>query len=505
MLKGPKAEKKQFYLNPIAMLFLMATQMIKILIAGRGFGKSFLIGVSIMLKVRNLPKSRGLLIGATYTQILTNILLPMKNAWATFGYREWDGKDGDYIVGKRPPVHWDEPYQKPDRYENVITWWNGTTIVLGSMDRPQLIRGGNYDWSKADEGLLIKKDQYEQIIIPTIRGSHIIFQGKPGHLSQEIYSSMPYGTLGSWLLDKKIEAENPENDTFYIEGTSWHNRVILTDKVLKMWKRTMSKIIYMIEVMNMRVRQFGDVFYPSLKDKHWYTDTFNYAHIDSLGTDPDKLKPDCRWDKDFDPKKPITITHDFGAFNCILVDQEYEKDPWFHDQWTVRFLNYLFASHPETLQDLAMKFCKYYKYTENKTVYQYGDKSGNKAEANSKYTYFEEFAKILEANGFRVIMMPIGDVGHLARHQFIIEMHREEDPRLPVIRYNMNNCKDLRIALESTPMKADKKDKGSEKNKKISQQHATHPTDAHDYRLWWGFKSLTNETVYHSPVSFGGG
>lgn len=504
MIKELKPVKKNFYLNPIALLFLMAKQTIKVLIAGRGFGKSFVMGVSIMLKVRYLPKSRGLLVGPTYTQILVNILPPMKSAWEWFGYKQWDGKDGDYIIGKRPPAHWDKPYQQPDKFENVITWWNGTTVIMASMDRPHLARGGSNDWSEADEALRFKGEEYEQIIVPTIRGSHPLLQGKPGHLSQHFYSSMPYGLLGSWLLNKKLEAENPKNDTFYIEGTSWHNRKILTDKVLKLWKRQMSKIRYLIEVMNKSIKQFGDVFYPNLKEKHWYDDTENYDYIDTLGTDPDKLKRDCRWDKDHDPDKPINGSHDFGSFNCLTVDQEWEEDPWFGDVPSVRFINYLHAAHPEILQDLARKFCEYYKHHRNKVYYQWGDKSGNKAEVASKLTYFEEFARILEANGWRVILMDLGDASHLGRHKFIINMHQEDDRRLPIIRYNSNNCKDLRIALESTPMINDKKDKGSERNKLIDQKHATHGTDAHDYRLWWGFKHLVDEKSYQSEVSFGG-
>lgn len=495
-----KKEKKEFYLNPIAILFLLAKQTIKILIAGRGFGKSFLMGISIMIKLYKLPRSRGLLIGATYTQILTNILLPMKSAWIWFGYKEGE----DYVIGKRPPQWFAEPYQKPDRYENVITWWNGTTIILASMDRPQLIRGGNYDWSLADEGLLIKQEEYQQIIVPTIRGSHILFHGREGHLSQEIYSSMPYGTMGTWLLDKKIEAQNPDNDTFYIEGTSWHNRKVLTDKVLKMWKRTMNRIIYMIEVMNKRIRQYGNVFYPALKEKHWYKDTYNYDFIDTLGTDPERLKRDCRWDNDFDPGKEIIISHDFGAFNCITIAQEHDEDPMFGMKQTTRVINFMHTEHPRIMQDLAREFCEYYQYTKIKRVRQFGDKSGNKSEANSRLTYFEEFSKILEDEGWLVLPEQKGDVGHLARHQFIIEMHREEETRLPAIRYNANNCKDLRIALESAGMIDDKKDKRSERNKNIKQQHATHGTDAHDYFLWHAYRHLIQDRTYQSPVSFGG-
>ena len=176
----------------------------------------------------------------------------------------------------------------------------------------------------------------------------------------------------------------------------------------------------------------------------------------------------------------------------------------FNDQHAVRMINFMHVSHPLILQDLATRFCEYYQHHQEKTVFQYGDKSGDKREPNSKLSYFEEFSTILEKKGWRVIRETIGDAGHLARHQFINTIHREEDPRLPIVRYNANNCKDLRIALESAAMVNDKKDKRSERNRLLNQAHATHGTDAHDYRLWFGFRPLLEESSYQSPVSFGG-
>jgi hypothetical protein len=500
MIQGLKPVRKDFYLNPVAILYLMAKQLIKVLIAGRAFGKSFVNGISIMVKVATMPRSRGLFVGATYTQILTNTLQAMKAAWAWFDYVE----GVDYVVGKKPPAHFRTPYQKPDRYENVITWWNGTTVILASMDRPMLIRGGNNDWAITDEALTIKEDQYKQIVIPTVRGSHDILKDKPGHLGEEFTSTMPYGSMGAWLLEKEAEAKNPDNDTFFIEGTSWHNRQVVGDKALLKWKRTLPPLMYMIEVMNKRIRQFGALFYPGLKDSHWYTDSFEYTFIDNLGFDLGNTKRDSRWDKDCNPDLPINISHDWGAFNCITIDQEWRKDPWFDNRFTVRFINFMYVSHPLLFQDLAKQFCEYYQHHKKKIIFQYGDKSGNKQEANSKLTYFEAFRAILTRKGWTVIPQTLGDVGHLARHKLISEMHREEDYRLPILRYNANNCKDLRIALESTGMKDDKKDKRSEKNKRIRQEHATHGTDAHDYRLWWGYRSRVQEKQYLTEVSFGG-
>lgn len=483
---------KEFYLNPIARLYLLATQLLKVLIAGRGFGKSFVNGLSIVRKVQQLPRSKGMFIGATYTQILTNTLLPMKSAWEIYGYHE----GVHYVVSKRPPKYFAKPYHQPDRYENVITWWNGTTVIMGSFDRPQLLRGGSNDWVIVDEALLIKKPVYDQIIIPSLRSTHTRLKGKPGHLSEEFTSSMPYGSLGSWLLEYEGLAKDKENDTFFIKGSSWHNRKVLGDDVLLKWKRTMTKYIYDIEVLNKRMRNIGALFYPSLTDDHWYTDSYNYSHIDNLESVTSSER-DSRWDRDCDTNLPLNLSHDWGSFNGMTIDQYHTTTN------TVKFVNLMYVSHPDIIDDLARRFCTYYKYHKKKVVFQWGDKSGNKKEANAKLSYFEQFASILQQQGWRVMRKKVGDIEHLDRHRFISKLHRREDPRLPRILHNLNNCKELRIALESTPMLDSKKDKRSERDTSIKPEHATHLTDAYDYRLYHGFVDMDKEQVPASQVSFG--
>jgi hypothetical protein len=501
-MKGKKAVHKDFYLNPVALLYLAVTALTRVLIAGRGFGKSFILGIRIMVKVATLPRSTGLLLAATYTLILTKILLPIKSAWKFLGYEE----GLDYVIGRKPPAGFKHPYQKPERYENVITFWNGTTIVFGSMDRPQLLRGASHDWVIVDEALLIKEDEYHQIVTPTKRPSHLMLKGKPGHLSEDFTSSMPYGNKGLWLLNKEIEAKNPDNSTFYIEGTSLDNIEVLGADTIRDWKRKMPTITFLIEVMNKRIKQLGSLFYPALTDDHFYNNSYEYSYIDNLGVDADKLAiQDSRWDKDCDPDAPISISHDHGAFNCITVSQ-HSRRPYYIDEDftipanTVRFINYMYVVHPRINTDMASDFCKYYKHQRKKVVYQYGDKSGNDRQRNSKDNAFEEFASVLRTNGWQVILMNTGDAGHLERHDFINKLHRAEDPNLVRVMYNANKCKDLRIALESTPMKDGEKDKRSERSKTIKPQHATHGTDAHDYQLWFGYNTKLDEGKYSSNI-----
>src|SRR5690606_3975859 len=122
--------------------------------------------------------------------------------------------------------------------------WNGYTINLASFDRPQLIRGGSNDFVKVDEALLIKKEMYDEVVIPTLRPSSIRLGGKQKMLHQHFTTSMPFGDKGQWLFEIEEKAKKEPKDYFFIEGTSWHNRKVLGDDTILRWKNSMTPIRY---------------------------------------------------------------------------------------------------------------------------------------------------------------------------------------------------------------------------------------------------------------------
>ena len=484
-------QNREFYLNPVAQLYLLADQLVKVLIAGRGFSKSFCNGISISQKVRDMPRSRGLLIGPTYTQLFANTLLPIKSALEWLGYYDRI----HYVIGKVPPDYFEKAYHAPDKFENVITFWNGTTVILGSFDRPQLMRGGSNDWVIVDEAILINREKYDQVIIPTLRGSHPILRKCRRHRSQEFTSSMPRGVAGQWLLDYSAKAKKHPRDYFYIEGTSWDNIHVLGKETLISWKKDMEESAYNTEIMNKKRVKHGELFYPSLTDKHFYIESYDYDYIDSI-KDISTSKRDCRWDIDCNTNKPLHLSFDFGAFNTLLVDQESKHN----DRLQVNYLHHFYVSHPETIDDLVDRFNEYYQHMTTRILYIWGDKSGNKRMENSKLTMFDQVIDRLSSKGWRPVRKKTGDIEHLERHRFINVLLREEHPQLPIIRINHNNCKDLRIALEDAKMRNDKKDKRSEGNANVAQQHATHATDALDYRLYHAYRRLEkhgNKSTVH--------
>lgn len=487
-----KLQKVKKYLNPVAQLHVISDAPYATLVAGRGFSKSFTNGLKEARKLALMPRSVGLFNSPTYTMIYTKTLIPMMAAWDQhLGYKEGI----HYVVGKAPPKHFEKPYHKPHRYENVITWWNGRTRVFGSFDRPAMISGGSYDDADTDEAYMIDKQAYDDYVIPTLRGTHPSFKDCPIHLQQTFTSSMPYRGVGDWLLDMRLKAlQNPKMYHFIgwephqkvQKGSTWMNRAVLGDKAILQMKAEMDPISYRIMILNEQVTNFGNTFYPVLSSKHFYHPKANDKVI-AIPLNQLNFKRDASYDEgpdDYNPNLPINLSLDFGKFTSMTIDQEYPTE--------VRFINVMYAYNggekPEDLDDLAKRFCDYYRMHKRKIVYLYGDKAGKNTVANSKRNHFEQFADILRKNDWRVVMCKTGDIEHLERHRFISKLHKEEDKRLPRIRHNADKCGDLKISLESAPMIGDKKDKSSEGNSSIKPQHATHLSDAYDYRLYHGLR-----------------
>lgn len=492
MMRSSEIVKK--YLNPVAAWHVIQTAPYNTLLAGRGFSKSFTNGIKQARKLEMMPRSVGLFASPTYTMIYTKTLIPMKAAWEIhFSYLE----DVHYVVGKVPPKWFKRPYHRPVKYENVVTFWNGRTIVFASFDRPSQISGGSYDDVDTDEAYLIDKSQYDDYVIPTVRGTHPSFASCPHHLQQSFTSSMPFRNQGEWLLDFRVKAmQDPKMYAFIgwepnarVQlGSTWMNKAVLGEKAILQMKAEMDSQSYRVMILNHKVKNFGNTFYPALGPKHFYVPEANDKVINTP-LHALNFTRDASYDAgsdDYNPDLPIHISHDWGAFNCITIDQEYQRE--------IRFINCMWVKHPDTIDNLADNFCEYYRMHRNKIVYQWGDKSGNVKMANAKLTFFEQFAERLRAKDWRVIRKKVGDVDHLERHNFIAKLHREEDPRMPIIRHNANNCADLRVSLEGAGMKADKKDKSSELNQAIKQQHATHLSDAYDYRLYHALKPREKQT-----------
>jgi len=144
----------------------------KIVVGGRGVGKTTYAGYEIYDCASRMPQSLGRFSSSTYKMILTNIFPSAKKVFNSMGFLEdQKGRPGHYVIGRKPPSHFQRPHNDILNYEYSMTFWNGAALSFVSEDRPDHARGASFDYGISDEAQLMDRAFYEQVLISTLRGN----------------------------------------------------------------------------------------------------------------------------------------------------------------------------------------------------------------------------------------------------------------------------------------------------------------------------------------------
>lgn len=478
--------------------------------AGRGSGKSFILGYALTTAVKSMPRSTGIIVGETFVQIKSRTLPSTKEGLEKMGL--WEGID--YVVGKcGKELGFEMPFQSPDSWTNVIHFRNGTIAVMVSLDNPNSGRGLNSYWLIGDEAALLTYERLYNNVITTNRAKKAIFNNAPMLYSQIFVTSVPLTQKGEWIHKMErlaIEESNKriplnKREYLFIKAPSMVNsRNLRPGYIERMRKNALSKTLFNAEIMNIDPVGVQDGFYAQLKPKiHYYKHKYN---IDLLGGVTDDYTPSCKYDTDLVRGVPLQMNLDFGGkINCITVSQYLKtaRTP------TVNFIKEFFKKHPEILDDVVQEFIDYYEPHKSSCniIHIYRDKSGAKKEANSKTTLVEDVMKKLRAAGWKVEDKTprTNNPAHIDKHKLINTMLAEIDPCLPIVRINQDNCPNLIISMENAPLKGNdafEKDKSSERSETTLQEHATHFSDTLDYCLFWQFWELIDYDYQESyPIT----
>lgn len=482
-----QSAKKAVYVNKKQAQFLNARQKVKVFIGGRGSGKSTLAGFHIYQLLAMLPRSKGFILGLTYNQILTIFLPPILSALESMGIYE----NIHYVIGRRPPQGFAEPFQKVKNFENLISFFNGMVIQLISFDRKDVNRGGNNDWGVIDEAVLINQDRYSKELDATIRGNTYKYPASSYlHHSRIYLSSQSWLSSGDWVPDMSILAEQHPNDFFYIEGTAYDNIDAVGKSYVDNLRRTMSSIIFDVEVLNKRRSKLPNCFYDEFNaDKHCYYESYSYSTNDA-GIYVENANTD------YNPKVVLELSFDFNAaFNSCVAAQEGSN--------VLRFINNFFVKN-KTITHLVELIINHYRGHQAE-IWIWGDRNGNNKQANSELTYFEQIRQQFIEAGFSVVVK-VGewlDPEHKLKHHTINTLLSERNAGLPSIRFNQLKCKYLIMSIEGAPVNDDfKKDKRSEKDLSLDQEKATHLSDAFDCIVYHKYKGKVNSNSPTYRVRF---
>jgi hypothetical protein len=348
-------------------------------IEGRGTGKSYKIGWEINQIVRTMPRSVSAITGRTFGQIYTRTLPSSLKFLESIGYE----KDRDYKIGVKPPRQWLSPYETITKFDNFISFSNGTGFLLLSQEREGSARGPNIDREIVDEALTLNKERYDQEVSPANRGNEDHF-GKlssnpvPQHHGFRYVSSMPYSQDQRWLLDygkyyqeeagillfeiwnrivkmqlQLIEAKIQEdtvlfkniwneiirlkkqirpfvskNGVLFLLANAFDNIQNLGFSYILREYEKQSMLTFMVEILNWVIDKVEDCYYQLDPQKHVYYDACDDDFIRDLAVgsnwDTSTMEPtNCRFDLDCDPSRPLEVAPDWGSkINLFSVGQE---------------------------------------------------------------------------------------------------------------------------------------------------------------------------------------
>jgi hypothetical protein len=497
------------------------------MVAGRGTGKSegVLATKSTSCYLHTMPRGCGVIVGATFTQILTRTLPALVAGWEKLGYKE----NVHFIIGRKPPDKWIKqwgwigPYRKPQKiWDYFISWWNNAGCHLVSQDRVGTSNGITIDWIIGDEAKLLNREKLVRELFPANRGLIKDFEGNPYHHGKTFTTDMPVGSSGRWILQKEDEMDKKvlneilsiqsavfqlkahlgrgkttannarrhqinvlenelriirKNFLYYHEASTLDNIHALGVDYIKEQLRDSSPFEFDTQILNKRPLKLEEGFYPDLdEEKHGYF-SYNYSHIDNYGYQlSEEHLSDCRKDNDIDTELPFHISLDYNRriFPMVIAQDRTQE---------IRIVKGLHVLYPLKVKDLIDRFCDYYRYHKKKLVYYWYDHT---AIAEQDYTPISnDVVNYLSQKGWTVVRMYIGlKLSHEATYRMFGDMLRETNKYPKKLRVNRDNCKHLFLSMYQAGAEQRNngfgKDKATEKDPNFPAEESTHYSEALD-------------------------
>lgn len=479
--------KPTYFNRPQLMAQLVAART-TVIVAGRRTGKTDSIAAPYTLKMmQRMPGSTGGIVVPTFKHGLTNTLPGLFAAWARWGYK----RGVHFVVGRQPPKSFRQPITRPDCWENIISFYNGSVAVILSQDRPGAANSLTLSWILVDEAKFIDPVKLNEETRPANGGIKTHFCRHSFNHAMMILSDMPQSKKGSWFLEyeKKMDpqiieaieggvyevwrikqkilemrkkgVEVPEYlkghlrrldqninrlrsvATYYREYSSVENVELLGEQYLRDMKRDLTPLTFQTSIMCKKIGIARDGFYSSMKEDNKYNDS-DFEYLDTLDYTFDPEAIDCRADRDLNRYAPICIGMDYNAnINWIVAGQPDER------LGRLNVLKSFYVKYDRKIPALVADFCAYYAHHQEKTVVFYYDTTalGSNYAVNDvdfRYTIIQEF----EGHGWRVIPVPLGNpMRHDEKYNLINRGFVGRNRLTPY--FNRQNNDDLILAIQS--------------------------------------------------------
>lgn len=262
------------------------------ILAGRGWGKSWAGANFVIKKARSLPGSRGALVGSTVSDVRDVMIM---------------GDSG--ILANSPPDFM--PKYEPSKRR--LTWPNGSVCICYTADQPDRLRGPNLAWAWCDELAAWRYPQQAWDML-----MYCCRKGQP----QIAVTTTPRPIDLVKLLAKEA-IENPDSGTVLTRGTTWENFWFLSDsffkKVIARAKGTLARQeIYADIIENIE----GALFQRSLIEEH------RCGSIHKKPTSYDRIVIGV------DPAENDGSDND--ATGIVAVGRDYKNHGYVLDDWSLK-------------------------------------------------------------------------------------------------------------------------------------------------------------------------
>lgn len=223
-LAGPGQEEaggKKIWLNPMQLQAYNFGSRVLLIRAGRGTGKTTILGLRLTNCVQTIPRSTGLFLGNSIKQLYIRTLPnTTKSIEMLTGMKE----GLHFFRGHAPKsAKFIDPFTRPRIWENVVHFYNGAVVMACSLGVTGSANSINAAYLIADECKFLNMKKLQSEVLPSLRGDSyphpgwrasgtLQNPGNPYYLSQTYVSD-----AGVTAREKEWEKEK-ENQTDEING-----------------------------------------------------------------------------------------------------------------------------------------------------------------------------------------------------------------------------------------------------------------------------------------------
>ena len=236
--------------------------------------------------------------------------------------------------------------------------------------------------------------------------------------------------------------------------------------------------------------EFGERFYGTLAEQHFYSDGYNYNYYDQFNL-KDKIKETSAGLKQILPNEYLEAGFDAGNMMSLVIGQEQGQ--------YYRVLKNIYVLTPEWIKELGNKFIDFFEPHRKKILHLYYDRAANQY-SKAKQDFATKLKTAIERKqlpsgafqktGWKVELKSIGqaNIEHSEEYDLMNEIMGEKDNRLPRLLIDQFECKELKSSLELAKLEKVhgkiRKDKRSEKLEvKRLPMESTNFSDAFKYLI----------------------